>query len=110
MVFFSYIIWYVLISHSRCVKIAEFRISNSHIRSRPCVKLSHLSTPAKGSSPRFEWLATVAPQLRASRDIRVYDTLKGTITQHSGHIGQIFKTEKTKEIQAVRLTEVCGKV
>ena len=36
--------------------------------------------------------------------------LRGTNTQHSGHEGQIFKTEKTIEIQLVRPTEVCGKV
>ena len=34
---------------------------------------------------------------------------KGTNTQHSGHEGQIFNTEKTIEIQLVRPTEVCGK-
>ena len=36
--------------------------------------------------------------------------LKGTNTQHSGHVGQIFKTEKTIEIQPVRPTEICGEV
>ena len=30
--------------------------------------------------------------------------------QHSSHVGQIFKTEKTVEIQPVRPTEVRGKV
>ena len=30
--------------------------------------------------------------------------------QQSGHIGQIFKNEKTLEIHLIRLTEVCGKV
>ena len=35
--------------------------------------------------------------------------LKGTNIQHSGHVGKIFKTEKTTEIQPVRPTEVCGK-
>ena len=37
-------------------------------------------------------------------------SLKGTNTQHSGHVGQIFKTEKSIEMQPVRPTEVCGKV
>ena len=36
--------------------------------------------------------------------------LKGTNTQHSGHVGQIFKTEETIEIQLVRPTEVGSKV
>ena len=36
--------------------------------------------------------------------------LKGTNTQHSGAVGQIFKTETTIEIQPVRPIEVRGKV
>ena len=36
--------------------------------------------------------------------------LKGPNTQHSGHMGQIFKTEITIEIHLVRLTEVCSEV
>ena len=36
--------------------------------------------------------------------------LKGTNTQHSGHISQIFKTEKNINIQLVGPTEVCGEV
>ena len=37
-------------------------------------------------------------------------TLKGHNTQHSGHMGKKkFKLKKTKEIQLVRPTEVCGK-
>ena len=35
--------------------------------------------------------------------------LKGTKRQHSGKMSQIFKTEKTIEIQPVRPTKVCGK-
>ena len=42
--------------------------------------------------------------------VREFLLLKGTNTQHSGHEGQIFKTEKTIEIQPVRPTKVCGKV
>ena len=36
--------------------------------------------------------------------------IKGHNTQHSGHKGQNFSTEKSKEIQLVRTTEVHGKV
>ena len=36
--------------------------------------------------------------------------LKLPNTQHGGQMGQILKTEKTIEIQLVKLTEVCGKV
>ena len=40
----------------------------------------------------------------------LFRNLKGHNTQHSGHMGQNLKTEKTIEIQLVRLTEVCDKV
>ena len=38
------------------------------------------------------------------------DMLKGQNKQHSGHIGQKISNQKTREIQLVRPTEVCGKV
>ena len=47
---------------------------------------------------------------KSNCEFQLYLTLKGTYTQHSGHVGQIFKTEKTVEIQPVRPNEVCGKV
>ena len=49
--------------------------------------------------------------LKQSTDVQCSVTIyKQHNTQHSGHTGQQFQTEKTIEIQQVRPTEVCGKV